>query len=1148
MATIYGLAMKISADATGVQKSLTPVERALQSLDQETQKVTEVFDKFAKSSSAAASIQGQFRSEMATLTDSLRAGDITAKQFADGFEDIRKEALSSADALKRADQVISDTRTDLEVFIETQTEYQQLLNDGLLPLENYTRAVQEAAEGLKGADLAAASEASGVNLDAVSATAEKAAENTSDLGDSLKILPGFLGSFVTSSTDFVNNATQIAERMSRLTDLMSDFARVVPLATRAFGFLFTTTGKIAGLIAVSGGVAAGLSRLEGEAQKLTNTANKLGVSFRFVETLQQAALVTGVSFETVNAATTRLLRSLANADDESNKAAKALSNLGINLDDLKENDTEGTIRAIASRLNAIEDPAKRATAAVAIFGKSGTELVPFLNGLREAEDTLDRFNSRLSSIDVARVLSLGESFNAVGAALRGVGNEALTPFIGAAQAIADGIAPVITEFGRSVGIVLDVLSPFTSALGGLVNVFGQLVGIGLKGINLFLDPLAMVFRGLSSVVEGVSKNITSFFKSISPVAERSQEIIRRTIRTSEELAKAFTEAIASGGKSIDDAIKKAAQFGQTGFQAALEFQRAVARLNVELADIGAVEYKRRLGEVTVEFEKQLDRAREIRSELNRALKVEQDRKDAASATADEILNQIQAQRQQAALPAALADSPERLTAFQRKLALEQEIYKVQEQASAARSANDLSAAKAADDRIVRLREAAEFEQQRVDGQKTSLDIDAERLKKETERRNRVAEILALRKREDDRTRDLLGLEASLNEQQARLRLEQDRADAEVQQLARTNAAATQADFLKILSNPNLTRASDAVRELTAARNELLEAQVAADAGFNEGFAKAFAESDKLIADAIEKTKNLGKAGRDAAQEFATAIKQAQARVDAGALTAPTFQPELDRLKKGFEEQLPRLEVLRQRELENIRLVTESAISANKRVDEFLKANQDSRLKAEFAAIEAKEKRERIAAENVIALQERIDVTERSLESARKQRDGESFKARDRELVLLKRALNEQKKIAEGRDTADDRQNQRLQSGFTQAQQFQSVIARQNETFLKSFTNTYAGANAALEASNAAAAEIIRQQEMSRPTNALAQTADVRTQQGQELVLQLAQNAQDPALIEAKLQTKQLQLIAQGISAAAANYFNTPVAIVGGAFG
>jgi hypothetical protein len=48
------------------------------------------------------------------------------------------------------------------------------------------------------------------------------------------------------------------------------------------------------------------------------------------------------------------------------------------------------------------------------------------------------------------------------------------------------------------------------------------------------------------------------------------------------------------------------------------------------------------------------------------------------------------------------------------------------------------------------------------------------------------------------------------------------------------------------------------------------------------------------------------------------------------------------------------------------------------------------------------------------------------------------------------------------------------------------------------------------------------------------------------LLDVAATGVDPALVEARLQTKQLNLIAQGISAAASNYFNTPVAIVGGA--
>ena len=46
------------------------------------------------------------------------------------------------------------------------------------------------------------------------------------------------------------------------------------------------------------------------------------------------------------------------------------------------------------------------------------------------------------------------------------------------------------------------------------------------------------------------------------------------------------------------------------------------------------------------------------------------------------------------------------------------------------------------------------------------------------------------------------------------------------------------------------------------------------------------------------------------------------------------------------------------------------------------------------------------------------------------------------------------------------------------------------------------------------------------------------------MLNLAAAAQDPALIQQRLQTKLLEQIATGIGQAAANYFRTPVAIVG----
>jgi hypothetical protein len=77
-------------------------------------------------------------------------------------------------------------------------------------------------------------------------------------------------------------------------------------------------------------------------------------------------------------------------------------------------------------------------------------------------------------------------------------------------------------------------------------------------------------------------------------------------------------------------------------------------------------------------------------------------------------------------------------------------------------------------------------------------------------------------------------------------------------------------------------------------------------------------------------------------------------------------------------------------------------------------------------------------------------------------------------------------------------------------------------------------------------QVARITELNTLGSRTVQTADIRTQEGAALVLGLTAEAQDPALIEARLQTKQLGLIAKGIAQAASNYFNTPVAIVGSA--
>jgi hypothetical protein len=328
-------------------------------------------------------------------------------------------------------------------------------------------------------------------------------------------------------------------------------------------------------------------------------------------------------------------------------------------------------------------------------------------------------------------------------------------------------------------------------------------------------------------------------------------------------------------------------------------------------------------------------------------------------------------------------------------------------------------------------------------------------------------------------------------------------------------------------------------QLTELRDNLKEQQQALEQGFGQGFAKAFEETDNAVQQAIEKANEFGAAGSAAAADLAAGIEAAKALVKDGILNREAFELEVARQQEFFQQRI-----------EQEQVVANERQAAAQRVEGFLRGQLDERQRAELDAAARLEERKKEAALNVKAIEDQIAQEREAVEAARKNGNLADARAGVNRLNQLNQAKRAEQQIANGREQNNRQQLRQIQQGNTPAQQFQSLIARNNDLFLSGIQNAYAGANAALAQTAQFAAQqadrVRRFQELSRPTNAAVQTADFRTAEGQSLVQSVFEQAQDPALIEARLQTKQLNRIAAGITQAAANYFNSPVAIVGGA--
>jgi hypothetical protein len=324
--------------------------------------------------------------------------------------------------------------------------------------------------------------------------------------------------------------------------------------------------------------------------------------------------------------------------------------------------------------------------------------------------------------------------------------------------------------------------------------------------------------------------------------------------------------------------------------------------------------------------------------------------------------------------------------------------------------------------------------------------------------------------------------------------------------------------------------------LTELRDNLKEQQQALEQGFGQGFQQAFDGADQAVQQAIEKAGEFGQVGSKAAQDLAAGVAAAQDLAKDGLLTKEAFDAEIARQQEFFQQRIQAEQV-----------VANERQAAAQRVEDFLRTTLDDRQQAEMEAAAQLEERKKQAALNVTAIEAKLEEEKRKNEEQRGKGNIRDARASSERIRQLEQARRIEQGIVDGRVQANRQQAQQLQQGSSAAQQFQSLIARQNDAFLQGFQNAYAGANAALAQSARVAEEQARRMEaLTRPTNATVNVADIRTAEGQALVQDVAAQAQDPALIEARLQTRLLNAIAAGITGASANYFNQPVAIVGAA--
>jgi TP901 family phage tail tape measure protein len=246
------------------------------------------------------------------------------------------------------------------------------------------------------------------------------------------------------------------------------------------GGLGSALQTLAPALSVAGLGAMAKSAID-TADNLNDLRQKTGITVEVLSQLSKAAQMSGTTIEAVGGAINKLNKGLAQG--EKSRASQALRELGISAKDASGNlrPTDQIFLDIAEKFAAMPDGARKAGLAMALFGKSGADMIPMLNMGKKA------------------ISDLGVTMSGT--------------FAQQADELNDKMAIIQADFAR-IGVsiassMMPALMGLTSVVGGLANtlaalpapVQGFIGGLALLvGAFVVLAPLIMSVIGLISTL------------------------------------------------------------------------------------------------------------------------------------------------------------------------------------------------------------------------------------------------------------------------------------------------------------------------------------------------------------------------------------------------------------------------------------------------------------------------------------------------------------------------------------------------------------------------------------------------------------------------------------------------------------------------
>ncbi len=302
--------------------------------------------------------------------------------------------------------------------------------------------------------------------------------------------------------------------------------------------------------------------VEGEAElgeQTERTAAKLGITAQQASELSGMAVLTGTSFEGLERAFERLQPQLAQAETGSGRVAAALNALGISAKEFAALPIPQQIERAAEAFSHFADGPTKTAAAMALLGRAGAEMLPFLDrgkeGIEELGTIMSRTGAVMTNEMAASFAGTKEDLNEMSLAWQGLSNKFFDVANGPIDAVIRKITSLIESLKESdIRAGVELLANDAIDIAAAVAQFAVETKVHWDAL---IDDILAAPRAIGDAFAAVGGTLASVRAAINSVTHGDDDLRAAFPASAFGGIDAAAEKFAFQLQAIDDAAKKA---------------------------------------------------------------------------------------------------------------------------------------------------------------------------------------------------------------------------------------------------------------------------------------------------------------------------------------------------------------------------------------------------------------------------------------------------------------------------------------------------------------------------------------------------------------------------------------------------------------